>query len=195
MKAMVLLAAIAWLNLWFTPDQQGKRHFQRGEFEQAALAFEDAMWQGMAWYRAGEFEDAARAFARRDTSEAHFNRGNAWLFMGKYDVAISAYDLALEKRPDWREAIENRDIAIARAKLVESSGGDMGDQKIGADEVVFDNQKRDSGQDTEVNVDEAASDQNMQALWLRRVQTKPSDFLKAKFSYQRALQAEGGSVE
>ena len=195
MKAIVLLAAIAWLNLWFTPNQQGKRHFQRGEFEQAALAFEDPMWQGMALYRAGEFENAARAFARRDTPEAHFNRGNAWLLTGRYDVAISAYDLALEKRPDWREAIENRDIAIARAKLVESSGGDMGDQKIGADEVVFDNQKRDSGQDTEVNVEEAASDQNMQALWLRRVQTKPSDFLKAKFSYQRALQAEEGGVE
>jgi Ca-activated chloride channel family protein len=32
----------------------------------------------------------------------------------------------------------------------------------------------------------------MQALWLRRVQTRPADFLRAKFAYQQAAQAEGG---
>ena len=37
------------------------------------------------------------------------------------------------------------------------------------------------------------SDSEMQALWLRRVQTKPADFLKAKFAYQlSAREQEGG---
>jgi len=193
MKPVVLLAAISWAGLWFTPDQQGKRHFQRGEYVEAAGTFQDPLWQGMAWYRGGEFEKAAKAFARRDTPEAHFNQGNAWVMNGKYDAAIASYDRALSKRADWKEAQENRDLAIARAKLVEQTGGDMGDQTIGADEIVFDNQKRETGQDTEVDVEKAASDTNMQALWLKRVQTKPADFLKAKFSYQQAMRNEEGS--
>lgn len=193
MKPLILLAAITWAVLWFTPDQQGKRHFQRGEFAGAANAFQDPLWQGMALYRAGEFEKAARAFARRDTPEAHFNQGNAWLMNGKYDAAIASYERALTKRPDWKEAKENRDLAAARAALVKNEGGDMGDQTLGADEIKFDNRRRDSGQDTEVNTEQAATDQSVQALWLRRVQTKPADFLKARFSYQEAMRSgEGG---
>jgi Ca-activated chloride channel family protein len=32
----------------------------------------------------------------------------------------------------------------------------------------------------------------MRAMWLRRVQTKPADFLRAKFSYQNAMDQETG---
>lgn len=190
MKAFAFIAAI-WASVWFTPDQLGQRDFNRGEFESAAQSFRDPMWQGVAWYRAGEFEKAAQAFARRDTAEANFNQGNAWLLRGKYETAIASYDRALEQRPDWREAQENRELALARAKMVERQGGDLGDQKIGADKVVFDKKKNSGGQDTEMAGEQAASDASVQAMWLRRVQTKPADFLKAKFSYQNAMDKEG----
>lgn len=192
MKTLALLAVITWSGLWFTPDQQGRRYFERGEFAQAAEAFHDAMWQGAAWYRAGEFEKAAQAFARRDTAEAYFDQGNAWLMRGKYDTAITCYDHALEKRSGWEEATENRALATARLKVTEATGGDMGDQKIGADKIVFDKKARNEGQDTEVAGGKALSDQEMQALWLRRVQTHPADFLKAKFAYQQAARADAG---
>ena len=192
MKALAFLAAMAGAGLWLTADQQGQRQFNRGEFEMAARAFRDPMWQGAAWYRAGEFEKAARAFARCDTAEANFNQGNAWLMRGKYETAIASYDRALAKRPDWREASENRDLAAARAKLVAQKGADMGDQQLGADEIVFDSKKRPGGQETQIAGEQAVSDAAMQALWLRRVQTKPADFLKAKFAYQTAREQEGG---
>ena len=191
MKTCTLIAVITWSGLWFTPDQQGRRHFQRGEFTEAAKAFRDPMWQGAAWYRAGEYEKAAQAFARRDTAEAYFNQGDAWLMRGKYDTAIACYDRALEKQPDWKEATENRALAAARLKRIEAPGGDMGDQKIGADGIVFDKKAKNAGQDTEVAGGKALSDQEMQALWLRRVQTRPADFLKAKFAYQQAMKQEG----
>lgn len=200
-----VLAAGAVLALWplitdhrspitffLTPDQQGQRYFQRGEFAPAAKAFHDPLWQGTAWYRAGEFEKAAQAFARRDTAEAYFNQGNAWLMHGKYDTAITCYDQALEKRSGWKEATENRALASARLKMTEAPGGDLGDQKLGADKVVFDKKAKNEGQATEVAGGKALSDQEMQALWLRRVQTRPADFLKAKFSYQQAARAAGG---
>ena len=195
MKPIAWILAVSWAGFWFTPDQQGRRHFERGELLEAAEDFEDPLWQGMSWYRAGEFEKAAAAFARRDTPEAHFNRGNALVMRGEYDSAVAVYDRALEKRPDWREAEENRELARARGEAIKRAGGDMGDQKLGADEIRFDNQKRDTGQDTELNTEQAASSTDVQALWLRRVQTNPADFLKAKFSYQEAMRSGEGGTE
>jgi Ca-activated chloride channel family protein len=193
MKALSLsVVAIAWTSLWFTPDQQGQRYFERHEFAAAAQAFRDPMWQGAAWYRAGEFEKAAQAFGRRDSAEASYNQGNAQLLLGRYDAAIASYDRALEKRPGWKEAVDNRALAAARAKMIEQKGGDMGDQKIGADKIVFDKNAKNEGQETEVAGGKALSDQQIQALWLRRVQTRPADFLKAKFAYQQAARAELG---
>lgn len=191
MKALVALAAITWTGLWLTPDQQGQWHFRRGEFALAAEAFHDPLWAGIAWYRAGEFEKAAVAFARRDSAAADYNQGNARLMLGKYEAAIACYERALKKRPDWREAVDNRALAAARAKLIERKGGDLGDQKVGADEIVFDRKAKNSGQETEIAGGEALSNEQIQALWLRRVQTRPADFLRAKFAYQQALRAEG----
>jgi len=190
MRGFYLLLAISWAGLWFTPDQQGQRLANREEYAKAAEAFDDPMRQGVAWYRAGEFEKAAQAFARVQTAEAKFNLGNAWTMLGKYDKAIAAYDEALEERPDWQAAQENRDLAAARAKLVESPGGDFGDQRIGADEIVFDQNKPPGGQETEVAGDQAMTDSTVQAIWLRNVRTKPADFLKAKFAYQKARESE-----
>ena len=191
MRALAVIATLTWAGLWFTPDQQGRRHFERGEFLAAAEVFQDPLWQGAAFYRAGEFEKAARAFARRDTAEAHYNQGNAWLMNGKYEDAIASYDRALTRRPGWQQAADNRDLAAARLKMTTVTGGDMGDQKIGADKIVFDKNAKSEGQDTEVAGGKALSDQEMQSLWLRRVQTRPADFLKAKFEYQQAMKGEG----
>lgn len=186
MRAMLLLLiAVGWSSWWYTPDQLGQHYFRAGQYEQAAKSFADPMWQGTAWYKAGEFEKAAQAFARRSTDIAKFNAGNAWLMRGKYDLAIANYEEALRKRPDWPEAQVNLLLAKARAEKLKRQGGDLGDQREGADEVVFDKQKP-GGQNTEVDGDQATSDKAVQAIWLRQVQTKPADFLKAKFSYQAA---------
>ena len=196
MRTFVIIAAFTWGGLWLTQDQQGQRLFEQGEFTEAAATFRDPMWQGIAWYRAGEFKKAVQSFAQVDTAEAHFNQGNAWLMQGKYDIAITSYDHALATRHDWKEAIENRALAAARAKKIKQTGGDMGDQKLGADKMVFDKNAKNEGQDTEVTGSEALSDAQIQALCLRRVQTRPADFLRSKFSFQQASQAnqtKGGS--
>jgi Ca-activated chloride channel homolog len=61
---------------------------------------------------------------------------------------------------------------------------------VGADKVVFDQTKENpQGQETQVAGDKAMSSEAMQSLWLRKVTTKPADFLRSKFAYQ--YQAEG----
>lgn len=192
MKVAFALLGITWTSLWLTPDQAGQRYFRAQNFSAAAQAFEDPLWQGTAWYRAGEFEKAVQAFARVPSAQGKYNEGNAWLMLGKYDKAIASYDQALEKRPRWKEAEENRKLAEERAKKRKQEGGDLGDQQEGADQIVFD-KKNDKGQETQVDGADATSDEAIQSIWLRQVQTKPADFLKAKFSYQHAQSEEGAS--
>lgn len=184
-SGLLFFAAAFWSALWLTADQQGQRLLQRGDPEAAAQAFEDPMWKGVAWYRAGEFAKAEQVFARISTPESKFNRGNCLVLMGKYDAAVELYDTALEQRPTWDDAITNRTIAAARAEMLDQPGGDMGDQRIGADEIKFDrNQEQPGGPETQVSGEQVLSDSAMQAIWLRRVQTKPADFLRAKFAFQ-----------
>lgn len=188
MKLSWLLATITgftWTSLWYTPDQAGQRHLRVGDFQAAAETFRDSMRQGVAWFRGGEFAKAEQSFARLGTPEAEFNRGNCLVMLGQYEAAIARYDRALELRADWDDARINRDIAVARARLVERKGADMGDQKLGADDITFEKGQKSGGQETQVEA-QALSGAEMQALWLRRVQTKPADFLKAKFAHQLA---------
>lgn len=176
-------------TLWVTSDQQGQRAYDKGEYDKAAELFDDNMWKGVSLYRAGEFKKAEIIFARLDSGEAHYNRGNCLVFMGLYEDAVASYDRALSQRPDWQDALINRAVAVERAKRMKREGGDMGDQTLGADEIVFDKEKK-GGQETTVNGDQPTDASSMQAMWLRRVQTSPADFLKAKFAYQNTLGEE-----
>lgn len=189
-KSFVFLFALSWVGWWLTPDQKGWRSFRNEEYTKAAGEFENPMWRGAAWYRDGNFKKAAAEFSRMDSAESHFNQGNARLMLGTYESAIACYDRALEKRPKWTEAQENRELAIARGKAMEFEGGDMTGGKMGADDIVFDQDATKGDQEVEIAGGEPLSDQEIQALWLRRLQTEPADFLKSKFSFQNAQQGD-----
>jgi Ca-activated chloride channel family protein len=183
-------------NLWLTPDQQGERLLARGRYAEAARRFRDPQWQGVALYRAGQFKEAAAAFARLDVPAAVFDRGNALVMLGKYAEAIASYDHALQGRPDWPEARANRALAEARRQQLtppEDNAGGTGGQ-VEADAYTFDNRPKQSSdtQEVEVVAGENLSNEQMQALWLRRVHTRPADFLRAKFAYQYAQQQQEG---
>jgi Ca-activated chloride channel homolog len=193
--ALVGASAWAWrsaggsfANVWLTPDQQGARLMARQQYAEAAKHFEDSLWQGAAKYRAGQFKEAAAAFARVDSPAAAFDRGNALVMAGKYSDAIVSYDRALQRRPDWHEAKANRNLAEARRKMLESPKDDAGGTggQLEADEIVFDDRPQQSGDSKQVDVVSGGklTDEQLQALWLRRVQTKPADFLRTKFAYQ-----------
>ena len=83
-----------FLDVWLTPDQQGRRLYERGEFAAAADRFEDPHWTGVAFYRAGALEQSLVALARIDSSEALFNAGNASARLGRYVEAVASYEAA-----------------------------------------------------------------------------------------------------
>ena len=197
---LVVVAAIAYCLTnedctLLTPDQQAYRLYEAGDYEAAAEGFADPMWNATALFRQGEFEQVAGVFAGYDTAEAAFNQGNALVMLGKYDEAIARYERALELRPDWEPAVNNRDIAAARAALLVREGGEGTGGMLGADEIVFSDKKSPPSDETEqTDGGEPMSDEELRLIWLRQVQTKPADFLRAKFAYQHATRpAETGS--
>lgn len=177
-------ANVGWRQLWASPDQRGRLLFERGRYADAAASFHDPMWRGAALMRGGDFKTAAQVFGGIDTAEAAYDQGNALVMLGQYETAVSRYDRAIELKPDWDDAVANRKLAQLRAEQMKTTGGDLGDQEEGADEIVYDKDaKNPDGQDTQVD-DKPMSDEQVRALWLKRVQTKPADFLRARFAYQ-----------
>jgi Ca-activated chloride channel family protein len=73
----------------------------------------------------------------------------------------------------------------ARLAPPESDAGGTGGM-LEADEVVFDDSGRveRSGAETVTEGGEPMSDEEMRAVWLRRVQNNPADFLRARFAWQ-----------
>lgn len=181
---------LGWRDLWLRPDQRGRLLMRENRFAEAGQAFRDPLWRGVALFRAGEFKEAAQAFAARDTAEGAFDQGNALVMLGQYDDAIKRYDRALALRAGWPPALNNREIARIRAARKKLEGGETGNTDSKPDEVVFDKTKK-GGEDSQVEGDKPMSDQGVRALWLKRVQTQPADFLRAKFAYQLQAQPSG----
>ncbi|MEN8139988.1 MAG: tetratricopeptide repeat protein [Thermodesulfobacteriota bacterium] len=197
-SAAFLLALAAtnwsWQDLFLTPDQQGSLLLKNEEYDAAAQRFSDPRRRGTALYRAGDFKEAAAAFGRDNSPEGLFNRGNALLMAGKYGAAIKSYEQALAQEPQWRGARDNLEIARARKEKMKGPDDDAGGTggKLAADEVVYDKRAQQNSSQNKESVTGGAeiSDEEMRALWLRRVQTRPADFLRAKFAQQAARKGQ-----
>jgi len=196
LSAVLLLIAIWW---WFgtagqgaasgflrTADQQAQRLLRKGDAAAAARRFRTPDWQAAASYRAGEFKQAAGIYAGLPGVEAAFNQGNALVMSGKYDAAIERYDAALQQRPDWQAALSNRKIAQERQKRIHHDGADMTGGKMAADKGFRFDKGAQKNKEQQPAEGEGLDDDSMQDIWLRKVQTKPGDFLRSKFAYQQA---------
>lgn len=178
---------------WRTPDRQGQALAREGKFAEASKAYEDPWAIGWAQYRDGDFAEAAKTFARVPGAVGAYNQGNALLMHGAYNDAIAAYDRALKLQAGWQAAVDNRAIAVARRDRIAHAADDevAQDPAYAPDEIVFDGKGKDSpGKPVELAGGAALSDEALQATWLRRVQTTPGDFLKAKFAYQAQQRQE-----
>jgi Ca-activated chloride channel homolog len=186
----LIIGTVCDPDFWFSANQRGNALFRHGKFEQAAKIFSDPMRQGVALYRAGDFLPASKSFLRVRDAAGAFNQGDALLMHGAYDQAIAAFDRALSLHPGWKEAQENRALAVIRRDRLKIQGGNMTEGMEEGNETVINlNAKR--GQNSQESAGgDKLSDAELQATWLRRVQTTPGDFLRVKFSYQAQEQAQ-----
>jgi Ca-activated chloride channel homolog len=175
------------ISLWLTPDQQGRYYFEKSDYRAAAEHFQDPLWKGIAYYRSKNFIAAVEQFARVDTSGGYFNLGNAYARSGKLEQAVMSYEESLRRKPDDRAAEENRDLVRSliqkkKAKEKEEEPPEGQDPTFNPDEMKFD-EKGKKGKKGEVGQAELSAEQIAQ-VWMRRLQTTPSDFLRLKFAAQ-----------
>lgn len=177
-----------WQRLWRTPDQQGRWHYERGEYEDAASHFLDPMWKGVSLYRLARYEEAVDQFALVTTPEAFFNLGNTYAQLKRWPQAIASYRKVLEKRPDNADAKANLDL-VKRLQAHEQKKKDEepaeGGDTLGADEVVIDDGTDDRKRpEVEEEVTGGAMEEAMEEIWMRQIQTTPAGFLAGKFAVQ-----------
>jgi Ca-activated chloride channel family protein len=178
-------SACRFVDLWLTPDQQGRYFFERGDYARAAERFQDPLWKGIACYHDEDWDCAIDQFARLDTADAYYNLGNAYANAESYELAVEAYDEALQRVPEWSEARENRDLVaelIPMQDEEEEEGAPPGEPNLDPDEIVFDEQGE-KGKLGEVQ-QSLFSDEQVAEMWLRGVETSPADFLRMKFVFQ-----------
>lgn len=169
-------------SMWLTPDQQGRRAFENGDYERAATLFSDPMWRGVALYRAGKFGEAVDAFAQVRSAESYFNQGDALARIGKLDEAAASYKEALKLRSGWGEAEEN--LAIVE-KLIADRKKDDDEQEeapnLKPDAVQFD-KKGEKGKEAQIELGKQTAE-----MWMKNIQVTPTDLLARKF----AIEAQG----
>lgn len=154
-----------WQDLWATKDQQGQALMDAGEPAEAATRFEDQSWQSAAHYRSENYEAAAKGFARQNTADDHYNRGNALAKAGDLSAAVEAYTQSLEINPSDEDAAFNK--ALVEQLLEQQSQEDQSSQSDEGEEGNDQDQTDESqsgqnqnGEDEETSKDESQSQAN-----------------------------------
>lgn len=179
---------------WFlTPDQQGRLAYQAKDFDRAADLFADPLWKGFAQLRDGQYEVAAGTLARVETAQAAFAQGLAHIRGRQYRDGVRAFELALERDPDYPGAAENLETAKAIVTYIEDTreAEDTGEVAgIGADDIVFDNE---ANRGAATSIDASPQDELGGLLsadqWMAAVDTRTSDFLRQRFALEAARSA------
>lgn len=184
-ESIFAMAMHRWhfIDLWLTPDQQGRQAFEHGDFAKAAQHFEDPMWRGIALYRAGHYAEAEQSFALVDSPESDYSQGNALARQGSFQAAVARYEQALKRRPGWTNAQANLKLvrALIPPKKPEEPPDDnqAQDPAMPPDQIQFDQQGKKGKQQVLIAARQTAD------TWMRAIQTTPTELLARKFAMEQ----------
>ncbi len=148
-------------DLWQREDQQAHALFLQDQHAEAALKFKDPSWRASANYRAQDFAAAAELWARSDSANGHYNRGNALAYLGDVVGAINAYEQALTLDPEHADAAFNRDLLQELLNSGAAPGGDRG-RSAGEDQ---ENPSSRSGQQGNQESEQDAQSSQQEQAW------------------------------
>lgn len=201
----VILAAIGWtaaypqafVDLWLTPDQQGRALFQLGHYDLASRTFEDPRWRGFSFYAAEDFVTAERYFSQYQDADSLLARANALGHQMDYKAAKVAYTDLIERFPDNQAAITNLAVmnklieAIKDNSNTQAKGEGKSSKKQGEGSAPSESDEQQQGEDLkQYSADQLLQDPGLTEMWLRQIQRDPSEFLTTKF-YLQLEKSEG----
>lgn len=110
-----------WSGLWHNADQRGETLMQHGDAASAAKVYSDPRRKAYAALMSGDYAKAAQDLKALDDSDANYNRGNALAQAGDLQGALDAYDAALKRDPNNKDARHNRDLVANALKQQKQS--------------------------------------------------------------------------
>lgn len=110
-------------DLFFTRDYQGQQAFDKGNYEDAAELFDDAMHKGTAYFKAGDYKNAIKAFASDSSAAGYYNMGVACLKDSNYNAAYNAFYRAYMADSTYKGSAEA--IQDIQAWFVQQSNNEM----------------------------------------------------------------------
>jgi Ca-activated chloride channel family protein len=116
----------SWNDLWYTKNYQGQKLSNSENFEEAGNTFESSLHKGVAYYKAGNFDAAAQAFEKDSSANSLYNLGLAYTELGRYEVALKAIELAVEKdpeNPDFQKALNETNKTIGIVDSLQNEAG------------------------------------------------------------------------
>ncbi|PKH57421.1 hypothetical protein CXF83_16975 [Shewanella sp. Choline-02u-19] len=184
-----------WLDLFFSADQQGQYYYDKGDYQEAALRFEDPSWKARAYYQAKEYSKAAKIYRQQDDLQSLFNLAMTYTRGRNYSKAKTLYQLLLDIEPDFPGASKNLQIVTQLIKDIKQLGesqqeenppesinpDDMTDMDLGADKPQMGKIEVELQQ---LSVEELLNSDTKKQQWLRDISKDPQKFLAAKFQAQ-----------
>lgn len=178
-----------WQSAWWTADQQGQQAMENGDYKAAGALFADPYRQGRAYYLAKDYAQAAAAFRQVHTAEGYFYLANSLAQQSRYQVALKAYQQALELDPQLQQARANAKAVQAALDAAAQRPGQRqpGDPEQGdVTGIVVDVDTPRSAQQR-APASTALSEAEVQQ-WMANVKSSPRDMLKALFLLQSRQQ-------
>ncbi|GEA52671.1 transporter [Vibrio inusitatus NBRC 102082] len=191
-----------WADLWLTPDQQGQWHFNQHDYLQAAIHFQDPLRKGIAYYYAGEFTLAHVQFLNADSPLSLFYAGNALARQREYLSArnLFAYlldqdkwDLSDKLATDVKHNLKAMQAIVDEVNRLSESQAGTTDGPEDSMELGDKPQTGDGAEDQAVaammlketlNANEILGSDELADKWLRKVESDPKLFLRAKFQIE-----------
>ena len=189
--AWIVAAPQAFVNLWLTPDQQGRIWFQLGDYERASRTFEDPRWKGFSLYAGQDFATAERYFSQYQDAESLLARANALAHQRDYTAAKKAYEELARRFPDHPAPAVNLPVIEALIEATQGLSESKGSEKGGRNSKPGDGSESSGGDEqqgtTELeqySAEQLLQDPGLTEMWLRQIQRDPSEFLVTKFYLQ-----------
>ncbi|MGR5065033.1 vWA domain-containing protein [Photobacterium sp. DNB22_13_2] len=190
-----------WWDLWLTPDQQGQRLFNQGEYLEAAKHFVSPLRKGSAYYYASEYKQAHRAFLQMDSDFGLYNAASALARQREYlaarDLLQSLADkesLAVDFRPNVEHNLKVIGGIVEEINRTSESQAGTTDGPEESFELGDDKPRTADGADEKtaaelmiketLNANEILGSNELADKWLKRVEADPKYFLRAKFQIQ-----------
>ncbi len=196
-------------KLFLNKNQQGQKHYNQGNLEQAENTFKNNHWKAIAAYKNGNYSAASGYLSNAQTDQELYNLANSLALAGEYQAAIESYEKAIELNPQHEDAIYNKNIIedLLDQQQEDQNESDQEEQNKEQQESQEQQEQQESAQEQEES-DQSPSDKEQQEQksqeqqlkelseqekqqeleqWLKKISDDPGRLLrnKMKLEYNR----------